>query len=389
MMAFSAAQLKNLEAKLDSKHVRTRRAHDTTLAYVEGWHVIAEANRIFGYDAWDRHTLSTRCVWSSDANHRYAAAYTAKVRIAVRAGSLTITREGCGCGEAKAPTPGEAHELALKAAETDATKRALATFGNPFGLALYDRELAGVKNRKTLISAPDGYRGQWLLSLPNGSGQSFSHAHDFVVALEKALAEAADIEQLFAIWERNVDAVRTINKQTNRSTPRGVIAQSLVAHLKKRAIVLANLGNQPSAAGSNDQNGLRPKVDKSVLTIGEPRRIRCKEHLRFVASQPCLICGRSPPHAHHVRFAQSRGLSLKVSDEFTVPLCATHHQQIHTTGKEREWWLDRKVDPLSVARDLWQESRQNKGLRTENAPSQHLAADRRGADSSGTGTTSG
>ena len=73
----------------------------------------------------------------------------------MRAGTITITREGCGSGNAKAPTPGEAHELALKAAETDATKRALATFGNPFGLALYDRELAGVKNRKALsVQAP-------------------------------------------------------------------------------------------------------------------------------------------------------------------------------------------------------------------------------------------
>ena len=86
-MAFTEAQLKNLEAKLDAKYVRTRRAHDTTLAYVEGWHVIAEANRIFGYDAWDRHTLSTRCVGQL-TNHHFAAAYTAKVRIAVRAGSL-------------------------------------------------------------------------------------------------------------------------------------------------------------------------------------------------------------------------------------------------------------------------------------------------------------
>ena len=106
-MAFSEAQLKSLEAKLDSKYVRTRRAHDITLAYVEGWHVIAEANRIFGYDAWDRHTLSTRCVWSGSTNHHYAAAYIAKVRIAVRAGSLTITREGCGSGEAKAPHQGK------------------------------------------------------------------------------------------------------------------------------------------------------------------------------------------------------------------------------------------------------------------------------------------
>ena len=104
-MAFTEAQVKRLEAKLDAKYVRTRRAHDITLAYVEGWYVIAEANRIFGYDAWDRHTLSTRCVWSDATNHHFAAAYTAKVRIAVRAGSLTITREGCGSGEAKAPSP--------------------------------------------------------------------------------------------------------------------------------------------------------------------------------------------------------------------------------------------------------------------------------------------
>jgi recombination DNA repair RAD52 pathway protein len=74
-MAFSEAQVKHLEAKLDSKFVRTRRAEGATLAYVEGWHVVAEANRIFGYDAWDRHTLSTRCVWSDSTNRHYAAAH--------------------------------------------------------------------------------------------------------------------------------------------------------------------------------------------------------------------------------------------------------------------------------------------------------------------------
>ena len=294
-MAFTEAQVKSLGAKLNAKHVRTRRVQDTTLAYVEGWHVIAEANRIFGYDAWDRHTLSTRCVWSGAANHHFAAAYIAKVRIAVRAGAIVITREGCGSGNAKAPTPGEAHELALKAAETDATKRALATFGNPFGLALYDRELAGVKNRKALSAcAPEDYRGPWLLSLPSGAGQSFTRADEFIAALSKALTEATDIEQLFAIWERNVDTVRAINRQTNRSTPRGVIAQNLVAHLKGRAIALAKQGSQASETEPQTQNGSRPKVDKSVLTISEPKRIRSKEHLRFVA-QPALRHLRAHP----------------------------------------------------------------------------------------------
>ena len=353
-MAFTEAQVKNLEAKLNSKHVRTRRAQDTTLAYVEGWHVIAEANRIFGYDAWDRHTLSTRCVWSGSANSQYGAAYIAKVRIAVRAGAIVITREGCGSGNAKAPTPGEAHELALKAAETDATKRALATFGNPFGLALYDRELAGVKNRKALsVCAPEDCRGPWLLSLPNGAGQSFTKADEFVSGLSKALTEATDIEQLFAIWERNVDAVRAINKHTNRSTPRGVIGQNLVAHLKSRAIALAKQGSQVSETEPQTQSCSRPKVDKSVLAIPEVKRVRSKEHLRFVATQPCLICGRTPAHAHHVRYAQPRGVALKVSDEFTVPLCAIHHHENHSTGDERRWWQERKIDPLVVAQELW------------------------------------
>jgi hypothetical protein len=352
-MAFSEAQVKSLESKLDSKHVRTRRVQDTTLAYVEGWHVIAEANRIFGYDAWDRHTLSTRCVWSGSASHHYDAAYIAKVRIAVRAGAIVITREGCGSGNAKAAAPGEAHELALKAAETDATKRALATFGNPFGLALYDRELAGVKNRKALsVYAPEDYRGPWLLSLPGGPGQSFDRADEFVAALSKALTEANDIEQLFAIWERNVDSVRAINKQRNLSTPRGVIGRNLVAQLKSRAIALAK---QSTEQESNDASsaGSRPKIDKSVLALSEPKRVRSKEHMRFVAQQPCVICGRTPAHAHHIRYAQPRGIALKVSDEFTVPLCAIHHTENHATGDERRWWHERKVDPLVIAQELW------------------------------------
>jgi Rad52/22 family double-strand break repair protein len=352
-MAFNEAQVKSLEAKLDSKHVRTRRVQDTTLAYVEGWHVIAEANRIFGYDAWDRNTLSVRCVWSGSASHHYGAAYIAKVRIAVRAGAITITREGCGSGNAKASTPGEAHELALKAAETDATKRALSTFGNPFGLALYDRELAGVKNRKALnVGGAEDYRGPWSLSLPDGAGQSFDRADKFVAALSKALTEAKDIEQLFSLWERNVETVRAINRQTHRRTPGGLIAHNLVAHLKSRAIALAKQNVEPTSnALQGDQT--HSKVDKSILALSEPKRVRSKEHLRFVAQQPCVICGRTPAQAHHIRYAQSRGIALKVSDEFTVPLCAIHHRANHTTGDERRWWQERKIDPLVVAQELW------------------------------------
>lgn len=99
------------------------------------------------------------------------------------------------------------------------------------------------------------------------------------------------------------------------------------------------------------------KIDKSLLTIGEPRRHRDKAHLKFVASQPCVICGRAPSDAHHLRFAQPRALARKTSDEFTVPLCRTHHRDNHRTGNERSWWETAAVDPLQVALRLWQSSR--------------------------------
>jgi hypothetical protein len=94
-----------------------------------------------------------------------------------------------------------------------------------------------------------------------------------------------------------------------------------------------------------------------VLALSEPRRIRDTEHLRHVASQPCLVCGRSPAEAHHIRFAQPRAMSRKVSDEFTVPLCALHHRDLHGRGNEEAWWGDRKIEPLDVAADLRRTSR--------------------------------
>jgi hypothetical protein len=76
-----------------------------------------------------------------------------------------------------------------------------------------------------------------------------------------------------------------------------------------------------------------------------------------VASQPCLVCGRSPGHAHHVRFAQPRAMGRKVSDEWTIPLCATHHRSLHTVGNEEKWWKASGIDPITHAERLWQLSR--------------------------------
>jgi hypothetical protein len=97
-------------------------------------------------------------------------------------------------------------------------------------------------------------------------------------------------------------------------------------------------------------------IDKSVLTFPEPRRLRNKIHLRFVAKQPCLICAREPCDAHHLRFAQPRGLGRKVSDEFTVPLCRGHHRELHRAGNEARWWIAIGVDAIGIARKLWTET---------------------------------
>ena len=106
------------------------------------------------------------------------------------------------------------------------------------------------------------------------------------------------------------------------------------------------------AGGKSLANG----IDKSQLVHPEPRRFRDRDHVRFVAKQACLICGRRPSDAHHLRFAQHRALGRKVSDEFTVPLCRGHHREVHRSGDEVGWWRRTGIDPTVPARALWLET---------------------------------
>jgi hypothetical protein len=112
-------------------------------------------------------------------------------------------------------------------------------------------------------------------------------------------------------------------------------------------------GGRGSRAEQRAVNSVPGRVDKTKLSISTPRRIRDKEHLRYVASQPCIICGRSPGQAHHLRFAQPRALGRKVSDEWTVPLCSTHHGALHSFGDEAQWWKNKRIDPIAHAVRLW------------------------------------
>ena len=107
--------------------------------------------------------------------------------------------------------------------------------------------------------------------------------------------------------------------------------------------------------GNSNTAPHRSGIDKSVLSLPEPRRIRDREHVHSVMRNGCLVCGRTPSDAHHLRFTQRRALGRKVSDEFTVPLCRGHHRELHRHGDEAAWWTKLGVDPLGAARILWLE----------------------------------
>jgi hypothetical protein len=107
--------------------------------------------------------------------------------------------------------------------------------------------------------------------------------------------------------------------------------------------------------GPNQPNG----IDKSVLVVATPRRYRNREHLRYVAQQACLICGRKQSDPHHLRYLQPRALGRKVSDEFAVPLCRSHHRAVHRAGDEQAWWKAAGIDPVKVARQFWRQTRLN------------------------------
>ena len=170
---FSTEQIAALSAPLDRAKVQTRSQAGRSLAYLEGWQAIAEANRIFGFDGWQRETIAVQCVserertLGSSSRAGWGVTYTARVRIRVG----DVIREGSGAGHGIDADLGQAHESALKEAETDAMKRALMTFGNPFGLALYDKQQREVTSSAT--AAPNAnIRSRAAEAVPREQPQS-------------------------------------------------------------------------------------------------------------------------------------------------------------------------------------------------------------------------
>src|SRR5262245_34932671 len=117
--------------------------------------------------------------------------------------------------------------------------------------------------------------------------------------------------------------------------------------------------SQVIATTESTDTGQPRGIDKSILTVAAPRRYRNREHLRYVAQQACLICGRKQSDPHHLGYLQPRALGRKVSDEFAVPLCRVHHRAVHRAGDEQAWWKSAGIDPVKIARQLWRQTRLN------------------------------
>jgi DNA recombination protein Rad52 len=209
---FSDEIIAALSAPLAREHVKDREQAGRKVSYIEGWHVIAEANRIFGFDGWSRETVMSECCYAGEyqrpvwENGRktdktvtsFRCSYRAKVRIQVG----RIIREGSGHGNGFADNPGDAHESAEKEAETDAMKRALMTFGNQFGLALYDKAQSNVEapSRPAVASARPS---QAEPPKTNGKHPKWDYAGARFREIERAIKGAADPKIVSEIWGVN------------------------------------------------------------------------------------------------------------------------------------------------------------------------------------------
>jgi hypothetical protein len=161
-----------------------------------------------------------------------------------------------------------------------------------------------------------------------------------ILGAKNSLTEV-DARQIEDAFRAKLATLDDVNRQASPPTPSA--SQKSSSGLAQRPL---------RTAGATDANG----IDKSRLTHPEPRRFRDKQHVKFVAKQACLICGRRPTDPHHLRFAQHLALGRKVSDEFTVPLCRGHHREAHRSRDEAAWWKNAGVDPTITARALWLET---------------------------------
>jgi len=220
-MSFTDTQVAALKAPLNRGHVRQRSQAGRALSYIEGWKVIEEANRIFGFDAWDRETVELReCGEPRQVDGKHRVAFMCRVRVRVRPTNQmslewTVVRDGTGYGSGIDKDLGQAYESAIKEAETDAMKRALMTFGNPFGLALYDKDQANVADEpdeRVVADESAGIADAMIEGLAKRAGEDAVQAfldHPKVSAdLGRLIPSDRQRVMQIAVERRNVPAAR-------------------------------------------------------------------------------------------------------------------------------------------------------------------------------------
>ena len=199
---------------------------------------------------------------------------------------------------------------------------------------------------------PSAFQAQVL---PGLGAEASAHVRDRILAELNELGSSDDA----ATWAHRILSDKNKLIATDAKVVEDAF-QTKLETLGAGSADTAEITPPPSTALKTRETKQRKRhlraIDKSALAMPEPRRVRDRDHVKFVARHPCLICGRQPSDAHHLRFAQSRALSRKVSDEFTVPLCRGHHREVHQCGDEAAWWGNKAVDPTVAARSLWLES---------------------------------
>src|SRR5262245_25820740 len=226
------------------------------------------------------------------------------------------------------------------------------------------------------FKSKDGEPHMPLRTPGNGHGRSGGIKGERVVTLdpeqsaalrEKLLTELGNITSadLAAAWAREALTTKNSLSTTDAKLVEDAFERRL-SELSSSDAAAPSHGepsvpqiSEPQVIATSDSTdaGQAKGIDKSILTVAASRRYRSREHLRYLAQQACLVCGRKPSDPHHLGFTQPRALGRKVSDEFAVPLCRGHHRAVHRSHDERAWWKQAGIDPIKVARRLWKETR--------------------------------
>jgi hypothetical protein len=192
------------------------------------------------------------------------------------------------------------------------------------------------------------------IELLMSSDEAADWAHKSLPAKNGLITEHADlVEAAFR------DKLATIEASTGIE-PTGEPSDSWEAATGEVALTGNELFLSPVENPSVNPRLSKPAAGRRRVAA-KAIRLRDKEHCTHVAMQPCVICGRTPAEAHHLRFAQPRALGRKVSDEYTVPVCRLHHRELHRYGDEASWWAITSIDPLPIALELWKRSRSGHG----------------------------